>query len=183
MNIFDGISLYGLTAHLENNISVNYTNLFTAINEIRKIHGYRPSNQSLLLVSVSSQGQKRFLSAIEKLNIFTVQSFEYIDLYPSAPIGTILQKNQNFCSFAAEMNFYLGQAAYLDQDVVVITHCFEVKSALLRLKQLSPNSKVGIAYFQQYLDSRWKDFSGVFKQTDGIDYFSLDSLTKPILGF
>lgn len=195
-NLVDGLSLYATGDHIAETFGVekaafDYTEFHGILEQIRRSNDYAPSDRSTLFLSVdmSSAGQQRFLSAIERTP-FAPEPIDFRDLYVSLPPGTSYEsdksdKRQSIGSFASRIAFVLGRLSRHETQsphIIVVTHCFEVKSPLLDLLAICPGAKVGIAYFKDFLDRRWKDFGGNFKKDSKIDFFPLDGYSKQLFG-
>lgn len=192
LNIIDGSSLffacdvlaerYGLSK-----VNINYECLANVLTDYRTQSGMSKADKSIICLSSDpkSEGQRRFVDMLEKVG-YTINFNYFRNTYISKSPGAIVDKP--ITSLSYKINYILGLLnTYKDIEIVVITHMFEVYDALFDLQRRS-KAKVGLMYFEDLLDYRWKnknvpifDLNNVFEDLCGIK-IKEEAYFKDVLG-
>lgn len=194
VNIVDGLSLYQAGERVKQDFDLekaplNYTALHRVLGEIRQANGFRPTNDSSLPISYdpNSVAQQRFLTAIEQTKKFDIDPVNFRELYVSLPPGMTPRDvkdsdDKPIASFASRIAYVLGRLSrHSDPHILVVTHCYEVLWPLQNLKLINHSARVGVAYFDKFLDYRWQ-YARLDTSDSPVQFFSLDKHMPELFG-
>lgn len=174
-------------------VQVEYPKLLERLQKDRIKIGWAPADLSIALVSANeeSEGQQRFAVMLKKSGFETDVSV-YRDNYVSMPAGRKpadfydpareKQRQRPLSSLASRLAYALGLLARHPQpQVIIVTHSFELCWPMLNFAERNPQARVGLAYFSDFLDYRWKQ-SGLFEPESVIKFFDLTENSAELLG-
>ncbi len=173
-------------------VQIEYAKLFERLRAERARDYWLPANVSIALVSTNdeSEGQQRFTAMLSKSGFDTDVSF-YRDNYVSVPAGRQPadfyeqgkeRRQRPLISLASRLTYALGLLARYDEpQVIVVSHAFELYWPMLNFAQRNQRARVALAYFSNFLDSRWKQ-TGIFEDSFPIKFFNLEENSAELLG-
>jgi hypothetical protein len=174
-------------------VPVQYQKLFERLQAHRSESGWLPADVSIALVSVNeeSEAQQRFTLMLQKAGFETDVS-DYRDNYVSLPAGRKpadfydqskeRQRQRPLVSLASRLAYALGVLArHSEPQVIVVSHAFELYWPMLNFAERNSKARVGLAYFSDLLDYRWKQ-AGLFESGSPIKFFDLGEHSAELLG-
>ena len=171
---------------------IEYAKLSERLKAERVRNYWSPANVSIALVSANeeSEGQQRFTAMLSKSGFDTDVSF-YRDNYVSVPAGrqpadfyeqSKERRQRPLISLASRLAYALGLLArYEEPQIIIVAHAFELYWPMLNFAQRNPQARVALAYFANFLDSRWKQV-GLFDDSFPIKFFNLEEHSAELLG-
>ena len=166
-------------------VTIDYTKLRACLDSLRRDHGWRPATLNTILLSIdpSSEGQQRFQSMLRHAG-FEPDIVHFRDTFVSVPPGRSPNEmsGKPVVSLAPRIAYIAGlMARHPTAQFLVVSHSFELFSALTDLRHRMPDGKVAIAYFGSLLDYRWKA-AGLFDGKVDFEFFDLDPFGDELMG-
>jgi hypothetical protein len=175
-------------------VQVEYPKLLDRLVEERSRNQWAPADVSIALVSANeeSEGQQRFTQMLKKSGFETDVS-SYRDNYVSLPSGRKPtefydqgkeKRARPLVSLASRLSYALGLLArHPEPQVVIVSHAFELHWPMLNFVLRNERARVGLAFFGDLLDYRWKQ-AGLFEESQRpkIEFFNLEERSSELLG-
>src|SRR5450755_142412 len=173
-------------------VQVEYSKLSERLKAERVQAQWAQANVSIALVSANegSEPQQRFSAMLNKSGFETDISF-YRNNYVSVPAGrkptdfyeqTKDRHQRPLVSLASRLAYALGLLARYDEpQVIIVSHVFELYWPMLNFAQRNTRARVGLAYFAEFLDYRWKQ-AGILEKEFPFKFFNLEEHSAELLG-
>ncbi len=174
-------------------VQLEYPKLLERLQKERAMTGWAPADLSIALVSANeeSEGQQRFTMMLKKSGFETDVSV-YRDNYVSLPAGRKpadfydlnreKQRQRPLISLASRLAYALGLLArHGEPQVIIVSHAFELYWPMLNFAERNKQARVGLAYFGDFLDYRWKQ-AGILEAQSLIKFFDLTESSAELLG-
>jgi len=187
--IVDAASLFDACEALSDQhgskVSLSYPKLRDVLDSQRQRFSWRPAttHEALLTIDPISEGQQRFTDMLKRSR-FAVRSSHFKDAYVSLPPGQRpgSEWGKPITSMAARIAYIAGLiAGQVSTHLIVVSHAYELRDPLVDLLRRGRESKIAIAYFEQFLDHRWKS-AGLLDGRLGLDFVNLDEHTDELFG-
>lgn len=173
-------------------VQLDYPKLYERLQKQRAMKGWATADISIALVSANeeSEGQLRFTGMLKRSGFETDVSV-YRDNFVSLPAGRKpadfydpnreKQRQRPLISLASRLAYAMGLLARHDKpQVIVVSHAFELYWPMLNLAERNKQARVGLAYFGEFLDYRWKN--ALIEVQPLITFFDLTENSAELLG-